>query len=124
MRPLLLLAAALSVSGAAPATPRFELRFGATPVSPIGPPVPCPGSPPGGALCHRTEPDYVANYETVVPRAIRSCGAAFAGFQAMTEGAEIASFDVDSKQEVGQVVACIEQRLPQTHVLSPGEGVH
>ena len=71
---LLAVAAALLASGAGkPETLRYELRFGATPTSPIGPPVPCAIPTAGHALCPYREPDYVPNYEEVVPQAIRSC---------------------------------------------------
>jgi hypothetical protein len=71
-------------------------------------------------LCPYREPDYVPNYESVVPAAIQSCGASFTGFEAMTEGAEIASFDVDPDRAPA-IVDCIKQRLPQAHVETAAE---
>lgn len=121
MRQLILLAAALSLSGAGqPQTLSYELRFGATPTSPIGPPVPCQLPTPGHAMCPYQEPDYVSNYESVVPQAILSCGGSFVGFEAMTEGAELAIFNVDPDR-APVVVNCIKQRVPQGNVEAAGE---
>ena len=116
MRRYFLVAAALFVSGTGkPESLRYELRFGATPTSPIGPPVPCAVSTPGHTLCPYLEPDYVPNYESAVPQAIQSCGASFVGFQALTEGAESASFAV-APDRAAAVIGCIRQRLPQADV--------
>ena len=83
---LLILAAALFGSGAnEPELVAYDLRFGATPTSPIGPPVPCAAPTPGHELCPYVEPDYIPNYETVVPQTIVSCGASFVRFEPLTE---------------------------------------
>jgi len=82
----------------------------------MGPPVPCLHPTPGHELCHQVEADYVANYQTVVPLLIRSCGASFVAFEDMTDGKESASFDVDPKLATA-VVACVKQHLPQGYVL-------
>jgi hypothetical protein len=103
-----------------PATLRYELRFGATPTSPIGPPVRCPAPTPGHEFCPYQEPDYVPNYEKVVPQAIQSCGGSFVGFEAMTEGAELAIFSVDPDR-VAEVLNCIKRRVPQGNVEAAGE---
>jgi len=80
---------ALFLSGAVkPALLTYDLRFGATPTSPMGPPVPCRVPTPGHEMCPYLEPDYVPNYETDVPQTIRSCGASFVRFEALTDGAE------------------------------------
>ena len=116
MRHLFLLATALLVCAATdPASLRFDIRFGATPTSPIGPPVPCANPTPGHELCPYAETDYVPNYETVVPQTIRSCGGSFVRFEAMTEGAERAFFDVHADR-ARAVAACISEHLPQGHV--------
>jgi len=94
---------------------RYQVRFGATPTSPIGPPVPCADPKPGRELCPYLEPDYVPNYETAVPQAIRSCRASFVSFRPLTEGAVLALFDVPPAQAT-TVEACIKQRLPQGYV--------
>ena len=122
MRRLLLLAAAIFVSGAGKpeSSLTYELRFGATRTSPIGPPVPCAAPTPGHTLCPYVEPDYVPNYETVVPQAIRSCGASFSGFQSLTEGAESAFFDVRPDRQAA-VTKCIQRHLPQAHVVRPAD---
>lgn len=125
MRQLFLLAAAaIFLSGAGkPESLRYALRFGASPTSPIGPPVPCAVPTPGHTLCPYLEPDYVANYERVVPQALQSCGASFVRFEPMTEGAERAFFDVDSVQ-AAKVVACIKRHVPQGSVDAAPEGAH
>ena len=121
MRQLLVIAVALFLAAAdkLPAL-RYSLSFGATPTSPIGPPVPCKNPSPGHELCPYLEPDYVADYESVVPQAIQSCGASFLGFQALTEGAQRAFFDVDPDR-AGVVVECIKKHVPQAHVVAPGD---
>ena len=93
----------------------YALRFGATPTGPIGPPVPCTHPTPDHRLCPYLEPDYVPNYKIVVPQAIQSCGASFIRFEALTEGAERAYFEVDSGR-AAEVVACIKRRVPQGNV--------
>jgi hypothetical protein len=120
MRRLLLLAAAIFISGAGKpeSSLTYELRFGATPTSPIAPPVPCAAPTPGHTLCPYIEPDYVPNYEKVVPQAIRSCGASFIRFNALTEGAESAFFGVGSNRAAA-AIACIQRQLPQVHVAGP-----
>lgn len=116
MRQLLLLAAAIFLLAAdKPATVRYALRFGATPTSPTAPPVPCAFPMPGHTLCPNFQPDYVPNYETVVPKVIQSCGASFVRFQPLTDGAERAFFDVESGRAT-ETVACIKQRVPQGNV--------
>jgi hypothetical protein len=105
-----------------PKTLRYELRFGATPTSPIGPPVPCAVPRPGHELCPYLEPDYVPNYEAVVPQTIRSCGASFVSFQPMTEGAQRAIFDVDPHR-TSVVIDCIKRRVPQGHVEAVVEAI-
>ncbi|MFL6724998.1 MAG: hypothetical protein ACJ8FS_00610 [Sphingomicrobium sp.] len=123
MRQLFLLAAALFVTGASDPEPlRYYLRFGTTPTSPIAAPVPCAAPTPGHELCPRLLPDYVPNYESVVPQAIRSCGASFVGFEAMTDGAERAKFDVAPGPNAGSVIACIKRRLPQGYIEGPANG--
>jgi len=97
---------------------RFALRFGATPTSPIGPPIPCKVPKPGHELCPNVEPDYVPKYETVVPETIQSCGAIFIRFEAMTEGAERAFFDV-GPTHAAAAVACIKKQLPQGNIDEP-----
>ena len=123
MRQLFLLAAAATFLSAAakPETVQYALRFGATPTSPIGPPVPCAVPTPGHALCSYVEPDYVPNYEKVVPQAIQMCGASFVRFQPLTEGAERAFFEVASGR-AAQVVACLKQRVPQGNVDAASDG--
>ena len=117
---LIFLAASLGASGAnEPETLRYDLRFGATQSSPIGPPVPCAVPTPGHELCPYVEPDYVPNYDTVVPRAIVSCGATFVRFEPMTEGAERAFFDVPLARALA-AVACIKQHVPQGAVEAAG----
>lgn len=114
----LLLATALILSGSGDRkidTARFELWFGATPTSPIGPPVPCLNPTPDHMLCPSYEADYVPDYETIVPRAIQSCGASFVSFHPMTEGKMGAYFDVDRTRS-SEIVNCIKQRLPQGSV--------
>ena len=122
MRRLVLLAAAIFVSGAGKPqnSLTYELRFGATPTSPIGPAVPCAAPKPGHMLCPYVEPDYVPNYETVVPQAIRSCGASFVTFQSLTEGAVSAFFEVRPDREA-VVSKCVQRRLPQAHVVRPAD---
>lgn len=113
MRRLFILAATLFVSGASePEFLRYDVRFGATPTSPIGPPVPCANPAPGHELCPYMEPDYVPNYETAVPQVIVSCGASFVGFEPLTEGAERAFFQV-LRNRAPTAVACIKRHLPQ-----------
>lgn len=99
-------------------TQRYELWFGAAPVSPIAMPVPCPIPTAGHQLCHRIEPDYVPNYETVVPQVIQSCGASFGGFRAMTEG-KMGAYFIPDPSRTGEVVRCIKRRLPQGFVQAP-----
>lgn len=94
---------------------RYSLRFGATPTSPIGPPIPCAVPTPGHELCPYYEPDYVPNYETVVPQTIRSCGASFVDFAPLTEGAVRAFFDVNPVR-ASAIVDCIKQHVPQGYV--------
>ena len=119
---MLLAAAAIFLSAAASAgSVRYALRFGAAPTSPIGPPVPCAVPSPGHMLCPYREPDYVPNYETVVPQAIQSCGGSFVRFEPLTEGAERAYFDVDSVRAAA-VVACLKQHVPQANVDGPVAG--
>lgn len=96
----------------------FALRFGATPTSPIGPPVPCKVPKPEHELCPYLEPDYVPKYETVVPETIQSCGATFVRFEAMTEGAERAFFNVEPARAAA-AVACIKKQLPQGNIDEP-----
>lgn len=116
MRQLFILAAALFASGASePEVLRYDVRFGATPTSPIGPPIPCVTPTPGHEWCPYVEPDYVPNYETVVPQAIVSCGASFVRFEPMTEGAERAFFQVP-RRGAPAAVACIKRHLPQGNV--------
>jgi hypothetical protein len=118
MRRVILLAAALFVSGAAQRKVepiRFELWFGATPSSPIAAPEPCLHPRPGHELCPRLLPDYIANSETVVPQVIRSCGASFVSFEVMTDGKEGALFDVDP-DDSSAVRGCIKRQLPQGSV--------
>ena len=91
---------------------RFSVRFGATPTSPIAPPVRCATPTPGRIFCPYQEPDYVPHFESVVPAAIQSCGASFVRFEPLTEGAERAYFDVRA-DKAAAVVDCIKQRLPQ-----------
>lgn len=97
---------------------RYALRFGATPTSPIGPPVPCAAPTAGHTLCPYLEPDYVPNYESAVPEAIRTCGASFVRFEPLTEGAQRAYFDVDSGR-AADVAACLKQHVPQGSVDGP-----
>ena len=94
------------------ATVRYALRFGATPISPIAPPVPCFVSIPGHELCAALQSDYVPNFETFVPKAIQSCGASFVRFEPLTEGAVRAFFDVHSGRPA-DVVACVNGHVPQ-----------
>lgn len=94
------------------ATSRFALRFGVTPSSPIAPPVPCLVRLPGHELCPVVPPDYIPNFDTIVPQAIRSCGASFVRFEPLTEGAMRAFFDVDSDR-ASTVVGCINRQVPQ-----------
>jgi hypothetical protein len=121
VQPFVLLAVALALSAAAIADgPLFyELRFGATPTSPIGPPVPCAHPRPGRSLCPYLEPDYVPDYESVVPRAIQSCGGSFDRFEALTEGGERAIFSADRKS-ASAVTDCIRRQVPQGHVAASG----
>ena len=122
MRQLFLLAAALFVTGAGdPEALRYNYWFGTTPTSPIAAPVPCAAPRPGHDLCGRLLPDYVPNYESVVPQAIRSCGASFVSFEALTDGAERASFDVAAGQNAASVLGCIKRRLPQGHIEPAGK---
>jgi len=103
---------ALFLSGAVkPALLTYDLRFGATPTSPIGPPVPCRVPTPGHELCPYLEPDYVPNYETDVPQTIRSCGASFVRFEALTDGAERAYFEISSDHALA-AVDCIKRHFP------------
>jgi len=121
MRRIILFAASILLPGAGQAeTLSYELRFGATPTSPIGPPVPCQVPTPGHAMCPYLEPDYVPDFETVVPHAIQSCGGSFIAFEAMTEGAELAIFTVASDR-APVVVSCIKQRVPQGNVEAAGK---
>ena len=103
------------------ATLQYALRFGATPTSPIAPPVPCFVSLPGYEFCPALQPDYVPNFQTIVPKAIRSCGASFRRFQPLTEGAVRAFFDVDSSR-AADVVDCIKAQVPQGTVDVAAEG--
>jgi hypothetical protein len=64
------------------------------------------------------EPDYVPKYDTVVPETIQSCGATFVRFEAMTEGAERAFFDVEPTR-AAEAVACIKKQLPQGNIDEP-----
>lgn len=125
MRQLFLLAVAATFLSAAakPETLQYALRFGATPTSPIGPPVPCAVPTPGHTLCPYIEPDYVPNYGKVVPQAIQQCGASFVRFEPLTEGAERALFEVASGR-AAQVVVCIKQHVPQGNIDAPPEGSH
>ena len=125
MRQFFLLAAtAIFLSGAGKAESlRYSLRFGATPTSPIGPLVPCAVPTPGHMLCPYLEPDYVPNYERVVPQAIQSCGASFVRFEPLTEGAERAFFELDSSRSA-EVVACIKHHVPQGNVDAAADGAH
>lgn len=121
-QPFALVAAAAFLSAAAkPETLQYALRFGATPTSPIGPPVPCAVPVPGHMLCPYFQTDYVPNYEKVVPQAIQSCGASFVRFEPLTEGAERAFFEVAAGRAAA-VVACIKQHVPQGNVDTPAEG--
>ena len=109
----LVTAVAITTAGAAQAaTQRFALRFGATPTSPIAPPVRCAFPLPGHELCPAIQADYVSNFDTVVPKAIRSCGASFVRLEPLTEGAMRAFFNVDSSR-ISSVVACIKGKVPQ-----------
>lgn len=121
VRPLILAGSALALSAATvgdrPAV--YELRFGATPTSPIGPPVPCAHPTPGHSLCPYLEPDFVPNYQSVVPQAINSCGGTFERFEALTEGAERAIFTVETGLE-SAVADCIRRQVPQGHVAAHG----
>lgn len=122
VRQLFLLAAAFLVSGAnKPEALRYELRFGSTLTSPIGPPVPCAHPTPGHELCPSVEPDYVPNYETFVPQTILSCGGSFVRFAPMTDGAERAFFDVPPDR-AHAAVECIKRQVPQGHVEGPSAG--
>lgn len=112
---LLAVSAAFLSAATKSETLHYALRFGATPTSPIGPPVPCAAPTPGHTLCPYLEPDYVPNYETAVPHAIQSCGALFVRFEPLTEGAERAFFQVDTDR-ASKVVACIKQHVPQANV--------
>lgn len=125
MRQLILLAmAATALSAPAkPETLHYTLLFGATPTSPIGRPVPCAVPTPGHALCPYLEPDYVPNYEHVVPQAIQTCGASFVRFELLTDGAERAFFDADSRR-AAEIIACIKEHLPQGNVDGTAEGTH
>lgn len=125
MRQLFLLAAAATFPSAAakPETVQYALRFGAAPTSPIGPPVTCAVATPGHTLCSYLEPDYVPNYEKVVPQAIQLCGASFVRFEPLTEGAERAFFEVASGR-AAEVVACLKQHVPQANVDAPADGYH
>lgn len=120
---LLTVAATFLSAAAEPVTLQYALRFGATPTSSIGPPVPCAVPTAGHTLCPYLEPDYVANYETVVPQAIQSCGASFVRFEPLTDGAERAFFQVDSGRSA-EAVACIKQHVPQGNVDAPATGSH
>ena len=119
MRPFVLLSALALAAANGDRPIVYELRFGATPTSPIGPPVPCAHPTPGHSLCPYLEPDYVADYESLVPRAIQSCGGSFDHFEALTEGAERAIFSVDRKS-ASAVTDCIRRQVPQGHVAPSG----
>ena len=121
MRAALFIAAALFVTGAGkPQTVTYGLRFGATPASPIGPPVPCAHPTAGHELCPYLEPDFVPNYEAVVPQAIRSCGASFVRFEPLTDGAERAFFDVPADRAAA-AVDCIKKRVPNANIDGPND---
>jgi len=66
-------------------------------------------------LCPYVEPDYVPNYENVVPQAVQSCGATFRRFEPLTDGAANAVFEV-SADRAAAVLECIKNRVPQGHV--------
>ena len=100
---------------------RYGLRFGATPTSPIGPPVPCKMPSPGHTLCPYFEPDFVPNYQTVLPQTIRSCGGSFISFEPLTDGAERAYFDVEPDRAT-VVVGCIKQQVPNGKIEPPSDG--
>ena len=94
MRRVLLLAAAIFLSGAGKPQSSLtsELRFIAT---------------------------DVPNFQNVVPQAIRSCGASFIGFQAPpTEGVESVYFGVGLDRSA-VVLACLQRQLPQVRVPQP-----
>jgi hypothetical protein len=77
--------------------------------------VPCAHPTQGHELCPYIEPDYVPNYENVVPQVIRSCGATFTRFEPLSEGAERAFFDIGADRD-STVVGCIKLHVPQAHV--------
>lgn len=94
MRRVLLLAAAIFLSGAGKPESSLisELRFIAT---------------------------DVPNFQNVVPQAIRSCGASFIGFQPPPmEGVESVYFGVGPDRSAA-ILACLQRQLPQIRVPQP-----
>lgn len=100
LRHVLLVCVLLTAGCRAERRPLYRIGFGTSPV----------------AIDNPEPKDFIARYETVVPKALRMCGARFAGFDGtMSDGAEFAYFEIDGDSKA--VTACVEHRLPQGKVV-------